>query len=75
MRILSKVMLPETQDGLRKSTAIYFFCSALITLIALGLYKWVLPNIPIIKYYKELSTSGSVGVAGIHAVASNRIQQ
>lgn len=52
LRILTKAVVPETTKGLRVSTAIYFISSSLVCGVCLGLQLYVLPNLPIVKYYK-----------------------
>lgn len=53
LRIITKLALPNTNKGLRVSTAIYFLSSAMVCFACLVIFSRVLPSLPIVKYYKE----------------------
>lgn len=52
IRVVTKGSLPQTPEGLRISTQIYFAISSLITAVCLALYELVMPRLDVTQFYR-----------------------
>ncbi len=53
LRVVTKAALPQTGDGLRTATILYFALSALITAACLVTYEYIMPRLDVIAYYRQ----------------------
>lgn len=72
LRLICKASFPNTTDGLRKSSLVFFFISAFFELTCIFLYAYVFPRLTCVQYYRSKAASeGSLTVtADLAAVGS-----
>lgn len=58
LRVITKAALPPTRAGLRSSTALYFALSGLLSLTCFVVYRWVMPRLGVVQYYKQKRQDG-----------------
>jgi equilibrative nucleoside transporter 1/2/3 len=57
LRIVTKGSLPNTAEGLRASTQLYFAASACITAVCLVLHELLMPRLDVIQTYRKMLQS------------------
>ncbi|KAG0568465.1 hypothetical protein KC19_6G021100 [Ceratodon purpureus] len=63
LRLICKASFPNTTDGLRKSSLVFFFISAFFELTCIFLYAYVFPRLTCVQYYRAKAASeGSLTV-------------
>ena len=73
LRILTKLIFGEDRDGLRQSTILYFTIGAAITLACAVLSLYVIPNLPIVRYYNT-AAGASTGLCILPFFLSHLVQ-
>ena len=53
LRAITKAADEETIDGLRRSCNAYFFTTTFICAFCFVLHVWVMPRMPIVKYWRN----------------------
>ncbi|XWS39522.1 hypothetical protein CRYUN_Cryun18bG0062700 [Craigia yunnanensis] len=53
LRLITKAVFDNSQDGLRKGALLFFAISAVFELLCVLLYAYVFPKLPIVKYYRS----------------------
>lgn len=60
LRVLTKATLPGTEEGLRRSTNIYFSVAALVCAGSTALYGLVLPRLPAAQRYRRAALDAAL---------------
>ncbi|XP_020876413.1 equilibrative nucleotide transporter 3 isoform X3 [Arabidopsis lyrata subsp. lyrata] len=70
LRLITKAAFEKTNNGLRKGAMMFLAISTFIDLLCVMLYTYVLPKLPIVKYYRRKAASeGSKTVSADLAAA------
>ncbi|MCL7051001.1 hypothetical protein MKW94_010124 [Papaver nudicaule] len=80
LRLITKVAFEKSKDGLRKGALMFFAISALFELLSLLLYAYILPKLPIVKYYStkaasegSKTVSADLAAGGVQTLSSNQV--
>ncbi|XP_047307066.1 equilibrative nucleotide transporter 3-like [Impatiens glandulifera] len=57
LRLFAKAVFDNSNDGLRKGAILFFAVSTCFLLFCALMYKFVYPNLPIIRYYRSKAAS------------------
>ncbi|KAM5580852.1 equilibrative nucleotide transporter 3 [Rosa sericea] len=57
LRLLTKAIFENSQNGLRKGAIMFFSISTLFELLCVFLYAFVFPKLPIVKFYRSKAAS------------------
>ncbi|KAL8139297.1 hypothetical protein V2J09_005318 [Rumex salicifolius] len=57
LRLITKAVFDNTNQGLRKGALLFLAISAFLELLCILLYTYTFPKIPIIKYYRSKASS------------------
>ncbi|KAL3138213.1 hypothetical protein ABBQ38_005434 [Trebouxia sp. C0009 RCD-2024] len=55
LRLLTKAALPDSAEGLRRSSGVYFAASACVCAVCFVLYACILPTLPFVQYHRKKS--------------------
>ncbi|XP_004507231.1 equilibrative nucleotide transporter 3-like [Cicer arietinum] len=70
LRLITKAVFENSQNGLRKGAITFFAISTFFELLCVILYAFVFPKLPIVKYYRsKAAAEGSKTVSADLAVA------
>eukprot|EP00798_Chlamydomonas_sp_ICE-L_P013704 gene13701-19596_t len=64
LRITTKAALPNTEEGLRTSAAVYFACGAVLCFSCLIAHAFILPRLAVVRFYEEKADAGNLLTPG-----------